>query len=64
MLAGTVGIKLRQRVHHAFGREDHDNFCAFPQLGQKLELAAVQFDEAAHDRQAKSGAFVGVLLRH
>src|SRR5262249_56275077 len=41
------------------GRERHDHFGAFAQLGTQREGSAMQIDEALADRQAEAGALFG-----
>ena len=50
-------------VHDPLGRKNHDDFGALAKFGFQRECAAVEFDEAFDDRQAKTGAFFGVFLR-
>ena len=63
VLGRGIGIDLRQRVHHTFGREDDDHFGSDAQRRIETEFPAVQLDQALDDRQPEACPFFCILLR-
>src|SRR5688500_1539665 len=56
-------LQRRHGAQHAASRQADDRLRALAQLRAQLEDAAVQRDEALHDRQAETGAALRRLVR-